>query len=68
MQIDSFVSAERLSWDIADSALWDYSKHGKVYALHEILPYAESVTYDDIKRFAKENFVEERVFVEVLLP
>lgn len=68
MQIDQTISAERLSLDIADAALWDYSKHRKVYSLREMLPYAEGVTFEDIKRFAEENFVEERIFVEVLLP
>lgn len=68
MQIDQVISAERLSYDITDGALWDYSKYGKVYSLAEMLPYAESVTFDDIKRFAQKYFVEDNIFVEVLLP
>ena len=28
----------------------NFSKYGKVYSLGEILPYAESVTYNDIKK------------------
>jgi predicted Zn-dependent peptidase len=68
MQIDQTISAERLSLDIADAALWDYSKYRRVHSLAEMLPYAEAVTFEDIKSFAKENFVEEKIFVEVLLP
>lgn len=68
MQIDRLVSAENLSYDIADTALWEYSKHGRVHSLEEILPYLYEVTFEDIKKFAQENFVKEKIFTEILLP
>lgn len=68
MQIDQVVSAERLSYDIADGALWDYSKYRKVHPLAEMLDCVEEVTYEDVKKFARDNFVADNIFVEVLLP
>lgn len=68
MQIDRFVSAENLSYDITDTALWSYSKYSKVYSLEETLPYLEQVTFEDLKKFAVENFVKEKIFTEILLP
>jgi len=32
------------------------------------LPYLEKVTFEDVKRFALENFVEDSIFIEILLP
>lgn len=68
MQIDRFVSAENLSYDITDTALWGYSKYNRVHSLEEILPYLEQVAFEDIKNFATENFVPEKIFTEILLP
>ena len=68
MTIDRTVSAENLSWDIADTALWEYTRHRKVTSLEEMVSYLEKVTFEDIKKFAQENFTEEKIFTEILLP
>ena len=68
MQIDSIISAENLSWDITDSALWEFSNHKTVTSLTKMISYLEKVTFEDIKNFAKENFISEKIFTEILLP
>ena len=68
MTIDRTVSAENLSWDIADTARWEYTRHRKVTSLEEMVSYLEKVTFEDIKKFAQENFTEEKIFTEILLP
>lgn len=64
---ERLISAEVLSIDIADIAIWEIYMYGKVKSLKDIIKYNDKVEYEDIINFIKETFVPKQIFTEIIL-
>ena len=69
MYIEQLRSAENLSENIIQSALWQISKNdGHIVTQKEQLEEIEKVTYDDVAKFIKWVFDPEYIYTEIILP
>ncbi len=69
MYIEQLRSAENLSDNIIQNALWQISKYdGHIVTQKEQLEEIEKVTYDDVIEFTKWVFDPEYIYTEIILP
>jgi predicted Zn-dependent peptidase len=69
MYLEQIRSAENLSDNIIQNALWQISKYdGHIVTQKEQIEEVEKVKYDDIVKFIKNTFDPEYIYTEIILP
>ncbi len=65
--IEKILSAEQLSYDIAEKAVTEIYNNGKMKTIKESIYQIENTTYKDMVDFVEKYFIEDKIFTEITL-